>query len=213
MATQVDIVYRKIRERILNQEYLPSQTLTESGLADEFEVSRNTVRKALDRLTVEKLVIQEANKSARIKFLTKDEAFQLLEIRERLEGLVTYSAAKNISDEQIKTMKDLLVVMKEELDKNDKLEYSRLNDVIHNILDDACTNKEALNLARTIRLQLRSYSKKAILIEGRGQESFKEHIELMDALEKKDPDQSEMLMRKHMKNVSMTLMKYHSMLF
>ena len=213
MTSPVEKVYKTIRYRILNQEYVPSQTLVESSLAEEFGVSRNTVRKALMQLVNDKLVELEANKSARVKFLTKEEALNLIEIRERLEGLIAYSAAKVIKKQDINKIKRNLDEMKKLLDEGNLVEYSRKNDIIHKIIDDICPNREAIELIESIRLQLRSYNKRTILIVGRGEESYKEHLELIKALEANNPEESERVMRKHMANVRKTLIKNYEMLF
>ncbi|NLN14595.1 MAG: GntR family transcriptional regulator [Tissierellia bacterium] len=213
MTSPVQKVYKTIRERILNQEYVPSQTLVESSLAEEFGVSRNTVRKALMQLVNDKLVVMEANKSAMVKYLTREEAINLMEIRERLEGLITYSAAENISQEDLDKIKLNLEMMKKSLEEGDIIEYSERNDIIHKIIDDACANRQAIELIESIRIQLRSYNKRTILLTGRSEESYQEHLELFKALEARDREKSELLMRKHMANVRETLIKNYNMLF
>lgn len=213
MTSPVEKVYKTIRNRILNQEYVPLQTLVESSLAEEFQVSRNTVRKSLMHLVNDKLVELQANKSARVKYLTKEEALNLIEIRERLEGLIAYSAAKVIKKQDINKIKNNLKEMKKLLDERNLVEYSKKNDVIHQIIDDICPNREAIELIESIRLQLRSYNKKTILIAGRGEESYKEHMDLIKALEANDSEKSEELMRRHMANVRKTLIKNYEMLF
>lgn len=213
MISPVEKVYETIRLRILNQTYVPSQTLVESSLSEEFGVSRNTVRKALMQLVNDKLVELEANKSAIVKFLTKEEALHLLEIREVLEGLIVYSVTKVITKEDIDILRNNLVEMKALLDDGKLLEYSLKNDLIHEVIDNICPNREAISLLESVRLQLRSYNKRTILILGRGQASYKEHIDLIDALESGDPERSEKVMRKHMSNVRNTLIENYEVLF
>lgn len=213
LTSPVERVYETIRNRILEQEYVPSQTLVESSLAKELGVSRNTVRKALLQLVNDKLVEVEANKSPRVKYLTKEEALNLIAIRERLEGLIAYSVAQVIEDSDIDKIKKNLQEMKMLLDEGDLVEYSKKNDIIHQIIDDICPNREAIELIKSIRLQLRSYNKRTILIIGRGEESYKEHLALIEALEERDPEKSERAMRKHMSSVRNTLIKNYEMLF
>lgn len=212
MSSPVDLVYKTVRKRILDQEYIPSQTLVESSLAEEFGVSRNTVRKALMKLVNDRLIVMEANKSAIVKYLTKQEALSLFEIRERLEGLITYSAAKVIKSSHIKKIRTIMKEMDLLLKKGDLLEYSERNDIVHDIIDDVCPNKEVIDLIKTIRLQLRSYSKRAILISGRAEESFIEHMELIKYLELNDAEASESVMRKHMANARRTLIDNYEIL-
>lgn len=213
MISPVEMVYEKIRQRILDQTYVPSQTLVESSLSEEFNVSRNTVRKALMQLVNDKLVQLETNKSAIVKFLTKEEALHLLEIREVLEGLIVYSVSKVITKKEIDKIKAILNEMRDLLDQGKLIEYSIKNDLVHKIIDDICPNREAIELLESVRLQLRSYNKRTILISGRGEESYKEHIELINALEQGDSELSEKVMRKHMSNVRKTLMENYEVLF
>ncbi|NLY45408.1 MAG: GntR family transcriptional regulator [Tissierella sp.] len=213
LDSPVEKVYKTIRYRILNQEYAPSQALVESALAKEFGVGRNTIRRALMQLVNEKLVELEVNKSAVVKFLTKEEALDLLEIRERLEGLITYSTAKVIKKDDVDRIRSILKDMEGLLAEGNLLEYSVKNDIIHDIIDDICPNREAIELIESIRLQLRSFNKRTILIPGRAEESYKEHIELLEALESNDAERSEIIMRKHMASVRNTLIKNYDMLF
>ena len=45
--TQTTIVYNKIKKKIESGEYSPAQSLPEATLAKEYNVSRNTIKKAL----------------------------------------------------------------------------------------------------------------------------------------------------------------------
>ena len=51
---QTSTVYAQIKEKILNGEFKPAQNLTEQGLAQQFDASRVTIKKALliDRKSV-----------------------------------------------------------------------------------------------------------------------------------------------------------------
>ncbi len=55
--------------------------------------------------------------------------------------------------------------------------------------------------------------RRTILIAGRGEESYKEHLELLKALEDNDAEESERIMHKHMASVRSTLIKNYNMLF
>ncbi|MBS7526968.1 GntR family transcriptional regulator [Fusibacter paucivorans] len=213
MSLSGEKAYETIKSRILNHVYVPSQTLVESALAEELGVSRNTVKRALMMLVNEKLVELEANKSARVKSLTLEEAVYLLEIRERLEGLIAYSAAKVITEKELSILRSNLGEMKGFLAENKLLEYSGINDMIHQVLYDICPNREAIELIQSIRLQLRRYNKRTVLITGRSSQSLEEHTALFHALEGGDPDEAERVMRIHIHNVRTTLRDNYHILF
>ncbi|MBP1917900.1 GntR family transcriptional regulator [Youngiibacter multivorans] len=213
MAAQGERVYEIIRQRIIDQVYVPSQTLVESTLAEELGVSRNTVKKALMQLVNEKLVDIKANKSAIVKSLSIDEAVHLLEIRERLEGLIAYCAAQVITDKEIDIIRASLAEMKEYIKDSKFKEYSATNDLIHHVIYEACPNKEAVEMIESIRLQLRRYNKRTILISGRSIDSYNEHEVIFKALEARNPEMAEIAMRKHVSNVRNVLKENYSVLF
>lgn len=213
LLSQGDKIYEIIRQRILDHTYVPSQALVESSLAEELGVSRNTIKKALLRLANDKLVVFKANKSAIVKSLTIEEAVNLFEIRERVEGLIAYLGAQAISEKELDIIKENLENMKSCLEKGDLMGYSKTNDIIHNVLYSICPNEDAIDIIQSIRLQLRRYNKRTILISGRSQDSFNEHQNIYLALKDKDADKAEMMMRQHIRNVREVLKENYNLLF
>ena len=213
MTSKGETVYEIIRQRIIDHTYVPSQALVESTLAEELGVSRNTVKKALMQLVNEKLVDIKANKSAIVKSLNIEEAVQLLEIRERLEGLIAYNAANVITDDDLLKIQNNLSEMKEYIEQNKLKEYSLTNDLIHHVIYNACSNKVAIEMIETIRLQLRRYNRRTILIAGRSYDSLKEHEAIYKALQSRNPEEAEKAMRNHVASVRRVLKENYSFLF
>ncbi|MDF2592501.1 MAG: hypothetical protein K0S75_1967 [Clostridia bacterium] len=213
MANTGERVYEVIRQRILDQVYVPSQTLVESALAEELGVSRNTIKTALMKLVNEKLVEIKTNKSAIVKSLNIDEAVHLLEIRERLEGLIAYDAASKISHEDLDKISGYLEEMRDYLNQNMLKDYSATNDKIHHLIYNACSNTEAIDIIKSIRVQLRRYNKRTILISGRSDESITEHEAIYKALRLRNPEEAEKSMRRHIANVRNVLKDNYHVLF
>jgi len=189
------------------------ETLVESTLAADLGASRTTVKKALMKLVSEGLVAVEANKSARVKSLTVEEAVHYLEIRERLEGLIAYKVAQVITEKELNTMQRIFSEMEKCLHEQKLLEYSNNNTRFHEVLYNACPNREAVELVLSIKLQLRRYNVKTVLITGRDKESLKEHAALLEALKNRDPDGAERMMRRHISNVRTILKDNYKLLF
>ena len=64
--TKSSRIYEELKNEISRGTYPPAFALTESELAGRFNVSRNTIKKALLMLESDGLVTMENNKSARI---------------------------------------------------------------------------------------------------------------------------------------------------
>ncbi|HYF82315.1 MAG TPA: GntR family transcriptional regulator [Clostridia bacterium] len=205
--------YEIIKERILDETYAPNEPLVESTLAEELGVGRNTIRQALLHLEGDKLIEMQENRSAIVKYPTKKEVIHLFEIRERLEGLITYFDAVDLTDEDLNALKNYITEMKQYLSQSQLVEYSNTNDKFHKVLYEGCTNKEAVRLLKSINLQLRRYKKRTILITGRGDTSCKEHEMIYEALMLRDSDAAEAAMRKHVRNVRKTLVANYEILY
>ena len=59
-------IYNEIKDRIINLHYQPNQTLTETKVAKEFNVSRTPIREIFIQLSCENLVTITPNNSIRI---------------------------------------------------------------------------------------------------------------------------------------------------
>ena len=106
--TQTTIVYDKIKQKIESGEYSPAQSLPESALAKEYNVSRNTIKKALLMLENDAYVSMDLNKGAKVRSYSKDEVIQFLELREVLEGFIIRKAVPAFTEKNIKLLKTIL---------------------------------------------------------------------------------------------------------
>lgn len=205
MGGQTDIAFQYIKDKILTGAYKPSQKLTENQLADAVGVSRNTIKKALMMLERENLVEVENNKGATIKSFTLEEVINYMEIREVLEGLVAKSAAKNISENDIKQLESILETMNSHIKENRFDEYSLLNREFHNIIYKASKNVQAIALINTIKTQLNRIHFKTILVPGRNQQSYIEHERILKALKLHEEKEAEEAIKHHVANVRKTI--------
>lgn len=92
-----EIVYERIRDRVLNGQYVPGTRLVERDLAAEFEVSRSPVREALRRLQHEGLAESLATRGVVVKKLTRKDVTEIFDLREALEGLAARLAAERVA--------------------------------------------------------------------------------------------------------------------
>lgn len=212
MSRPTENAYQFIKEKILDGSYRPSQKLTEIELSEVIGVSRNTIKKALLKLEQENLVEIEKNKGAFIKSFTLEEMINYLEIREVLEGLVTRTATKNISDIELEKLEEILEQMYLYLKQNQFDEYSNLNKEFHQIIYQASKNPQAVKILNVIRTQLSRYHFRTILIPGRNESSFQEHKRIFEALKIRDEKLSQEAVTDHIANVRTTIKENFSLL-
>lgn len=175
------------------------------ALAQELNVSRNTVKKALLMLERENLVVIEESKRARVKSFSLEEMIQYLQVRELLEGFIIRTAVPLLTDEDIEVMRSILAEMEACYRKQELLEYSQRNWRFHDVIYAACPNRPAVEMTMSIKNQFKRYNVRTILIKGRDDASFAEHQAIFSAVEKRDAEAAERLMRLHIANMATVL--------
>lgn len=206
-------VFQSLRDRIISGELSPNEPLTEAKICQAYSVSRATVRRALQLLEKDELVIIEENKSVKIKIFTLSEILDMLDVRIPLERYVVLKATKQITSEQINELQNTVSTMKEYIEENKLLEYHTMNHRFHSIIYNACPNKYALEMVSSLKAKISRFSTKTILVPGRSIQSLSEHIDLCNAICERNAEKASELMEKHVMNVKNTLMRYSSILF
>jgi DNA-binding GntR family transcriptional regulator len=209
---QTEYTYQYIKERILDGTFKPAQKILERELSEEIGVSRNTVKKALLMLEKENLVELEQNRGAKIKSHAFEEVVNYLEVRRNLEKLVIRSAAVRISDEQLAEMERILNDMKESLEAQHYDKYSTCNRMFHEIIYRASTNQQAVEIITMIRTLLSRYHFRTILIPGRSEQSYNEHLQIYESLKARDPEKACKAIDTHSTKVLETIVNHFQLL-
>ena len=96
-VTAADTVFHGIVQGLSQQRFVPGQRLVEVDLAAQFGVSRASVREALQRLAAEGVIELHRHKGAAIRTLTPQETLEVLDVAERMTGLLARSAARAVA--------------------------------------------------------------------------------------------------------------------
>lgn len=120
-----------MRQAILHGEVAPAQRLVENELAEQFGVTRASIRAALIDLEAQGLVERIRNRGSRVRVVTVEEAVAITECRMVLEGLCAAKAAVAASDEQLTELADLGAEMTKAVAGGEPVTYSELNQELH----------------------------------------------------------------------------------
>ena len=211
--TQTTTVYNKMKARIEGGEYSPAQSLTEAALAQEYGVSRNTIKKALLMLENDGYVTMDLNKGAKVASYSRTEVLQFLELREVLEGFIIRLAVPAFSKNDIQKLGRLLEQMQGFKEAGELLKYSQCNQEFHRMIYAACPNQPAVEVTLRLKNQMKKYNSKTILIPGRSDHSLQEHTEIYEAIRDRDADRAEVCIKRHIHNVRDVFEQYYSLLF
>ena len=105
--SMADRVFQTIEEKIVDGTYEPGAILTELKLCAEMDVSRTPVREALNRLEHDNM-IEETGKGNKIIGISEKDIITMYRLREMIDGLCAVDAAKNITDDELKQLSDIL---------------------------------------------------------------------------------------------------------
>ncbi len=96
-ASASESVFLGILHGLEAQRFVPGQRLVEVDLALQFGVGRNSVREALQRLAAEGIVELQRHRGATIRSLSLRETLDVLDVAERMTGLLARSAARAVA--------------------------------------------------------------------------------------------------------------------
>ena len=206
-------IFESLKRAIIDGEYPPLAPLNEVKLSSHYGVSRNTVKKALLMLENENLVSIELNKGAKVKSVSLEEVKEFLELRATLERFIVGKTVTVIAQADIEKMAEILKTMKQRLQERNLLEYSKHNHIFHEIISNACPNKAAVDMTNRLKILMRRYDSKTILVPGRDARSFEEHSAILKAFQTRDVQSAEKLIEQHIMNVKKTLEENLPLLF
>lgn len=209
-STLAESVFSQLRTAIVRGEIPPGSKVNEPQLSKQYGISRGPLREAIRRLEGCKLVEIRPNVGAKVVSLNSEQAIEIYEIRESLEGLACRLAASRATAADCGQLRDLLANHERQIQsENGRLYYQKEGDLdFHYLIVQLSGNTrlfkllcdELYHLLRLYRVQTSSSPSRPI-------QAFKEHHHIVDAIERADGELAELLMRRHIGSARQTLME------
>jgi DNA-binding GntR family transcriptional regulator len=196
-AAVVDLV----RQAILTGRYEPGDRLVEADLSAAFNASRGAVRSAIVELAHEGLVERFANRGARVRAVSVQEAIDITEVRLVVEGLCAAKAAERITDAEIVELRAVGEQMKRAVSVGDVEAYSQLNQQLHGRVREISAQPVAAEVLSRLRAQNVRHQFALARRPGRPQVSLPEHLAIIDEVCARSPDGAERAVRRHISSV------------
>jgi DNA-binding FadR family transcriptional regulator len=214
-------IARKVAKSIADGEYEVGERLpSERELAQNFKVSRPTVREAIIALELDGLVEVRLGSGVYVMSLqppagregAKDIGpFELLEARHAIEGEAAALAAVRIDDEQLEQLSGLLAEMRDDNRQNEILMSEEADRRFHELIATATQNSgiiaavEMLWDARARSPQSHSMDDKS---RAHGNKPpIDEHNAILRALKRRDPVAARTAMHEHISRVIEDMLK------
>jgi DNA-binding GntR family transcriptional regulator len=189
------LVYESVRDFVTSSNVPPGAKIDEEKLADELGVSKTPIREALSKLAHDGFVDIIPNRGSFKATLSKENIREVMELRDGIEGIAAYLAAQHVTPEDIKRMKDLHKPYKGAGLMRNFGTYVKADQEFHAILFRLSGNTRIIQMIDAINrfnIQLREElfrNPKRVRI------SIKGHEEIIKALEKKDGDKAERILK------------------
>jgi len=186
-------IYKRLKTKILANEFEPGAKLKQEQIATMFGVSRMPLHRAFQMLENEMLIENIPRRGFYVTKIDPNLLIDAFECREALEGIAARRAAKNITKEQIKYLKSLF---KKFVGANEIViaEYLESDQEFHNMIMKISGNHIINRLELLGNNTIRTFRGGLLRTP---QETLPEHLAIIEALEKGDGELAEKLVREH----------------
>lgn len=201
----VEQLVNELREEIYAGNFVPRQRLVEADIAEQFRVTRGTVRSAFAELDVEGLIERIPNRGARIRSVSVAEAIEITEVRAALEALCASKAAEAVTDEQIQLLRGIGKNLTTAVQAGDLQEYSDCNRQLHATLIEMSGQRTAAATIERLKGQVVRFQFQLAKRSGRPAESLPQHLAIIEAVCRGDAIAASASMEEHLLSVMDTI--------
>jgi DNA-binding GntR family transcriptional regulator len=190
-------VFLALEEEILSGKLKKGESLTENSLSARLGVSRTPLRGAMHRLAEEGLIEIVPNRGAVVIGIGDEELVDIYKIRIRLEGLASSEAAKRISEDDLKRLRDSVELSEFYIAKQDAEHLKELDSEFHNIIYKASGNRLLCKTLTELHRNIKFYRKRSLGVANRLEKSIAEHREILSAIESGDSEAADRVTSAH----------------
>ena len=182
--------------------------LDERQLAEQLKISRTPIREALARLEQEGLVTVVPRRGVYIVRKTKEEILEMITVWAALESMAARLITLNASNEKIATLRTLFSSFENEQVQAHIDEYSDRNIEFHQTILEMSGCTLLKRTAEGLFLHMRGIRARTIGEKDRAKRSIIDHIHIIEALEQRDTELAERLVREHTLNLAAHVEKH-----
>ena len=194
-----DQMYAEIYHAIMGMKLAPKTKLTERDLCEIYQLPRHQVRQVLAKLESDGLVDIHANRGAFIANPSEIEAREMFEVRVILESAVLESIVPALSDRALQQLSEMVNDERTAFKNGQREAWVKLSAEFHIALARLTDNQTLVSaitkyVTRTTLLISSSHPATA------GSCSFDEHLEILEAMKRRDTAAAIAVMRSHLKH-------------
>ena len=191
-----DQVFDKLENDIIQGVYKRGELLTELKLVEQLGVSRTPIREALRRLEQERL-IEDTGKGSRVLGITMEDLEDIMNIRQRIEGLAAYYATVNLTEDGLKELSHIVDLQEFYFSKQDKEHLRQVDDAFHDMICSLSKRSVISDTLTPLMRKTRRYRRVAIDNWERTTRTMNEHHAIFEAIVSGNAELAEELATEH----------------
>lgn len=207
-------IYESLKSAIMNMNIYDDGTelrLDERRLSEQFGISRTPLREALARLDQEGLVNIVPRRGIYIVRKSKAEILEMITVWAALESMAARLITQNASDDEISSLRALCSTFDGEGVKARIDEYSDTNIKFHQAILKMSKCVLLNDMASGLFMHVRAIRARTISEQDRANRSIVDHMHIIEALEARNTDMAERLVREHTLNLKAHVERYVDM--
>ena len=194
-----DQVFEKLENDIIQGVYPKGEVLTELRLVEQLGVSRTPIREALRRLEQERL-IADSGKGSVVLGITEDDLLDIMNIRQRIEGLAAYYATVNMTEDGRKELTHIVDLQEFYYSKQDADRLRQVDDQFHDAICLLSKRTVILDTLIPLHRKPRRYRRISWGDWERTEKTMREHREMYEAIVSGNAELANELTTKHIEN-------------
>lgn len=194
-------IYEFIHDAIVSMEFKPGQMIPETGLAEQFGVSRTPVREALIKLSNIGFVDVLPQRGTYVSKLSMDKILEARFIREALELAVVASAAESADADLLAACEGILQEQQRAADHDNALDFLKLDDHFHQALSRRTGYARVTQMIESEKAHMDRVRNLSLHIGGQFHRILEQHRAILDAVKAHDADRARAAMAVHMQDV------------
>lgn len=195
-----NMIYDQLKKAIASMNIYADDAelrLDERQLSEKMAISRTPIREALARLEQEGLVQIVPRKGVYIVRKTKDEILEMITVWAALESMSARLICLNATDSDIASLRGMFGTFKGDQVQAKIDEYSDTNIQFHQAIIAMSGSKLLAEMTDNLFIHMRSIRMRTIGEKNRANRSIIDHMHIVEALEARDVDLAERLVREH----------------
>ncbi|MEM5316693.1 GntR family transcriptional regulator [Paraburkholderia sp. JHI869] len=195
-----DQAYAMLRQAIADADIYQSREeirLDERVLSESLGVSRTPVREAMTLLEQEGFLRMVPRRGIYIVRKSKREIVEMIQMWAALESMAARLATIHATDEDIARLRHMFDDFRDSTPAEHIAEYSDANIAFHQAIVELSRSQIILDTIKNIFVHVRAIRRMTISQSDRASRSIVDHLRIIEALEKRDTELAEKLVRQH----------------